>query len=195
VADGLERVNVEPLAGAGFYKEHERAGYVVYPALLRACELLLKLRGGDKLNLAKKLTDASLELFIPNPSPREGKAHRYETMFRTAVEAVKTSPRRITDDELEARVAGGLLKRLNRISGGIVPLWGEQRTTVTTEFAKLVVHDLFRGRCGGRTARLTHEENALADAIYYLTDLQVQERRDQYFAAQAARKENENATQ
>ena len=194
VASVLERVNVEPLAGAGFYKERERAGYVVYPALLRACELLLELRGGDKLNLAEKLTDASLELFIPL-SRKDGKRHRYETMFRTAIEMVKTSPRRISDDELEARVAGRLLKRLDRIQGGVVPLYGETLAKAATDFAQLVVRDLFRRRCGGRTARLTHEMNAMADAIYYLTDRQIGDRWKQYRAAKAARKEKKNATQ
>jgi len=146
------------------------------------------------LNLAKKLTDASLELFIPL-SRKEGKRHRYETVFRTAIEVVKTSPRRISDDELEARVAGRLLKRLDRIEGGVVPLYGETLAKAATYFAQLVVCDLFRRRCGGRTARLTHEENAMADAIYYLTDRQIGERWKQYHAARAARKENKNATQ
>ena len=196
VATVLEQVNVEPLAGAGFYKRRQADGYVVYPALLRACELLLDLQGGEKLNLAQKLTDASLKLFIPL-SRKEGKAHRYETMFRTAIEVVKTSPRSVSDEELEMRVAGNLLKRLPRIQGGVVPLYGEALARAAADYARLVVHDLFRNRCNGSTAKLTHEENALANAIYYLTDIRIGNVWKQYKVERATREaqEKKNANQ
>ncbi|HKZ79719.1 MAG TPA: type I-D CRISPR-associated protein Cas10d/Csc3 [Anaerolineae bacterium] len=190
VAGILEQVNMEPLAAARFYKERQTAGFVVYPALLRACELLLNLKGEGKLNLAQQLTEASLQLYIPL-SKKEGKAHRYETMLRTAVEVVKTSPRNVDDEFLVARVAGHLLKRLNRIDGGVVPLYGEALAQAATDFARLVVFDLFHQHCQGRAARLTHEENAIADAIYYLTDRQIGGAWKKYKADQAARKSKE----
>jgi CRISPR-associated protein Csc3 len=191
VATVLERVNVEPLAGAGFYKQWQAGSHEVYPALLRACELLLHLRGGDKLNLAQKLTDASLKLFSPDRYPQKGRAHRYETMFRTSIEAVKASPRRISDEELQARVAGRLLKRLPRISGGYIPLTGDHQAEAAADFAELVVVDLFRKRCRGSSAQLTHEENALADAIYYLTDRHISERIYQSKSQTSTNKEQE----
>ncbi len=197
IAGVLESVSVEPLAGAGFYKRRQADGYAVYPALLRACHLLLELRGGDKLSLVHRLTGASLRLFIPiRGGKREGKAHRYETMFRTAVQAVKASPPGICDDELEARVAGNLLKRVGRMRGGVVPLSGDALTAAAEDLARLVVRDLFRGRCGGRAAQLTHEENALADGIYCVTDRLVGQAWAEYKAARAAQKgeEDDNAT-
>jgi hypothetical protein len=95
------------------------------------------------------------------------------------------------------RVAGNLLKRLLRAQGGVVPLYGEALAQAAANFAQLVVRELYRNRCRGSSAQLTHEENALADAIYYLTDHQVGKVWKQYKAEKAAREmqEKKNANQ
>ncbi|MBI4530948.1 MAG: type I-D CRISPR-associated protein Cas10d/Csc3, partial [Candidatus Latescibacteria bacterium] len=140
IATLLERINIEPLAGAGFYKEREREEKAVYDTFRLACVTLLTWRGGDKLDLAQRLTEQSLKLFIPRSSnklfiPRSskrGKAHRYETVFRTCVEVVKKHPK-ADDSELIAKVAGALAKRLERIDGGATPLYGDERTAAVAE--------------------------------------------------------------
>lgn len=172
IASVLEKVNLEPLAGAYFYKRWQsETGYDLYPELRIACKIILDCIGGEKLSLAQELTDASLRLFSPNRgNTQQGRAHRYETIFRTAVEVIKSSPQSVKDIELQERVAGKLLKRLSRLSGGYIPLVGQEQVEAATTFAEIVVQKLFAERCRGSKAQLTHEENALADAIYYLTD-------------------------
>jgi hypothetical protein len=62
------------------------------------------------------------------------------------------------------------------MSGGYVPLYGQEQVEAAAHFAQLVVVKVFRQRCRGSKAQLTHEENALADAIYYLTDQHITQR-------------------
>ncbi|MCS6859650.1 MAG: type I-D CRISPR-associated protein Cas10d/Csc3 [Abditibacteriales bacterium] len=184
VAGVLERLNTSPLAGATFYKERERDDRPVYDIFTQGCDILLRKKGGETMELVEQLTERSLDLFLPL-TRREGKAHRYETVFRTAVEVVKRNPK-VSDEELIARVGGAIVKRLERVSGGAVPLHGEELNAAALAFARLVVKDLFRERCKGSAARLTHEENALADAIYFLTDQKIRQRWETYKAKQAA---------
>lgn len=180
VAQILEKYSVEPTAGAHFYKRWQTEnGYELPPALQVACKLLYdqKLKkGGAKLSLAQKLTTVSLQLFNPNRYPLKGRAHRYETIFRTAIEAIKTSPSGLDSAELKERVAGRLLKRLSRLSGGFVSPDEKSLLNSVGQFADLMVDDLFIQRCRSSKAKLTHEENALADAIYYRTDIEITEK-------------------
>jgi hypothetical protein len=184
VAGVLECVNTSPLAGATFYKERERDDRPIYDIFKQACNILLRKKGGETMELVERLSERSLDLFLPS-AKREGKAHRYETVFRTGVEVVKRNPK-VSDEELVARVGGAIVKRLERISGGAVPLYGEDLNTAALEFACLIVKNLFRERCKGSAARLTHEENALADAIYFLTDQKIRQRWADYKAKRAA---------
>ncbi len=101
----------------------------------------------------------------------KGRAHRFETLFRTGVEAVKNNASSSENgEELIARVAGTVLKRLERIidGGGYCPEW-KNRVEITEQLATSLVNDLFIKVCGRSVSKLTHEENHLADAIYFLT--------------------------
>ncbi len=196
IASILQEVNTNHLAGATLYKMRARDGQPSYSAFTRACHLLLPqtdkndLRrdlheGGYTLmldqegeawmNLAKEITDVSLQLYKPNKGKDgRGRAHRFETLFRTGVEALKgNSTTVLDDDERIARVAGTLLKRLERLQEnrqqGYVPLYGTPRIAAARQLAELLVYELFHNRCGQSIAKLTHEENNLADAIYFLT--------------------------
>ncbi|HXR66089.1 MAG TPA: hypothetical protein VN729_09200, partial [Ktedonobacteraceae bacterium] len=196
IAGILQEVNTNYLAGAALYKMRARAGQPFYAAFTRACQLLLpqtatgNLRrdlfaegytlmldqeGEAWMNLAREITDLSLQFYRPNKGKDgRGRAHRFETLFRTGVEALKgNSTSALGDDERIARVAGKLLKRLERLQEnrqqGYVPLYGAQRITAARRLAELLVLELFNARCGESVARLTHEENNLADAIYFLT--------------------------
>ena len=203
VASILQEINTNYLAGAALYKMRERDGLACYPAFTRACQLLLpqstaaSLRralreagytlmldkeGEAWMNLAQEITDVSLQLYRP-ATRKEGRAHRFETLFRTGVEALKSNTTRaMSNEERVARVAGALLKRLERLldnrQQGFGPLYGAQRTAAVQKLAELLVLELFNKSCGQSVAKLTHEENALANAIYFLT----QQEMDRYWA-------------
>lgn len=199
IASILQEINANYLAGAAFYKMRERDGLACYPAFTRACQMLLPhtsahvqrraLREADYtlmldtegetwMNLAQEITEASLQLYRP-ATRKNGRAHRYETLFRTGIEALKSNTTRAMDDEERvARVAGALLKRLERLldnrQQGFGPIYGEQRTAAVQRLAELLVVDLFHNACGQSVAKLTHEENTLADAIYFLTQQEME---------------------
>jgi hypothetical protein len=201
VASVLEEVKTNYLAGATFYKMRERDKNAPYEAFTRACqillpqvgdqfdeirrdlytngyELMIDKEGGDMMNLAQRITDTSLKLYLPI-TQKEGRAHRYESIFRTGVEAIKINAS-AEDEELMARVAGNILKRLDRISGGVCPIYGDRRVETVKEFAELLVNDLFNQLCGRSVSKLTHQENHIADAIYFLTAQQIGARWDEH---------------
>jgi hypothetical protein len=70
-------------------------------------------------------------------------------------------------------VAGTILKRLERLledrKKGYGSLYGVEQVKVVQKLAELLVHELFSNRCGYSISKLTHEENHLADAVYFLT--------------------------
>lgn len=197
VASVLEEINTNYLAGATLYKMRERDKAAPYPAFTRACwlllpqngnqfdevrrtlytdgyQLMIDKEGGDIMNLAQKITDTSLKLYFPSAKPK-GRAHRFETIFRTGVEAIKSNANIDDDAEHVARVAGSILKRLERIreSGGYCPAYGTAQLETVREFAEILVKQLFRERYGRSVSKLTHEENHMADAVYFLTFQQV----------------------
>lgn len=201
IAEVLEQVRTNPFAGATLYKMRARKKAGPYPALTLACQILMPTTtrqglalaipghqagyqfmldqvGGDLMNLAQQVTDISLQLFLPSTG-RTGRAHRYERIFRTGIDAMKSSAR-IPDEELLARVGGAILKRLDRMSGGRCPTYGEVRLALVEQLSSLLVEELFRQRCGGSASTLTHEENRFADAVYFLTALQIRERWETY---------------
>lgn len=211
VASVLEEVRSNFLAGATFYKERERDKAAPYPAFIRACQILLPRQkdrpdpirhilyedgyelmidkeGGTMINLAQEITDTSLKLYLPFTYPAAGRAHRYESIFRTGVEVIKANAGTgSSDDELIAKVAGNVLKRLDRISGGAKPTFGEKRVQVAQKFAELLVKQLFSELCRHSVSKLTHQENAYADAIYFFTAQQIDARWEQHKQEKAER--------
>ncbi len=197
VASVLEEVKTNYLAGATLYKMRERDKAAPYEIFTRACQILLpqyggkfdKARrdlyangyelmidkeGGDMMNLAQQITDVNLKLYRPSAKPK-GRAHRFETIFRTGVEAIKSNANIDDDAELMARVAGKVLKRLERIkeTGGYCPTYGNAQIETVNVLSELLVKQLFSERCRHSVAKLTHEENHMADAIYFLTFQQI----------------------
>jgi CRISPR-associated protein Csc3 len=189
IATILEHIRSNYLAGAALYKmcEREKGAYATFT---RACQILLPQRVGqadasrallsaddytlmmDKegevlMNLVQNITNTSLQLYLPIRK-KEGRAHRYESLFRTGIEAIKSNAT-ADEDELIATVAGNMLKRLDRMSGGKCLLYGEERIETVRHLAELLVRDLYRKRCGRSISKLTHLENVLANAIYFLT--------------------------
>lgn len=197
IASILEEVKTNFLAGATLYKEREREKAGTYPLFMKACQILLPQQGEgadaarqilheagytlmlDKegevwMNIAQEITTLSLDLYLPL-TRSEGRAHRYESLFRTGLEVIKSNAR-LDDVELMAIVAGHVLKRLERISGGVCPLTDKERLDTAGRFAELLVTQLYSQRCGRSISKLTHQENALADAVYLFTCQQVGDR-------------------
>jgi hypothetical protein len=197
VASVLEEFKTNYLAGATFYKMRERDKAPPYEAFTCACQILLPQtanrvdgvrrnlyvngyelmvdkEGDVMMNLAQRITDVCLKLYIPS-TKQKGRAHRFGTIFRTGVEAMKSNANIDDDTELMARVAGKVLKRLERIkeNHGYCPTYGNAQLETVKELSELLVKQLFSERCGHSVSKLTHEENHMADAIYFLTHQKV----------------------
>jgi CRISPR type I-D-associated protein Csc3/Cas10d len=195
VAAILSEMRSNHLAGATLYKMRERDHLKPYTQFTRACQILLPLSGQNTddvrrqlqkegyellmdtngkyyVELAEKLTDVSLQMFLPLSGSSKGRAHRYERLFRTGIESIKNNTRLATPDLIGA-VAGRLLKTLDRATGGVRPSYGEKRNELVHTFARMLVEDLYLTHCDRSTSKLTHLENALADSIYFFTDQQI----------------------
>lgn len=165
----LRLVETHPLAGAYVVKrvltEREWA-----PELLMQAVLWWLIEKGEKkwMNLAKRIAEASFQLFIPS-SRRDGRAHRYENLFRIVVNSIKNGA------EFE-EICGSVIKRLERLSS-------EQRqgrvqefsTEDVRQFVMLIYIDLFQKECKGSLFKLNQRTNQLADGIYFVTHQLVQD--------------------
>ena len=147
------------------------------------------------MNLAEQITDLSLQLYLPLQT-KKGRAHRYERVFRTGIEGIKSNAL-LSLDEMVQRVAGHILKRLRYMKGGVPLAYGEEQTRIARALAELLVQQLFEVRCKCSVSKLTHEENWLADTVYFLTDEQINARWTAYRQRnpQAAKIESEIAAE
>jgi CRISPR type I-D-associated protein Csc3/Cas10d len=193
VSGRLEHVNVNPLAGAYFYKEfaRENEGYSPRSPLDIACEVLLENQGGDLMDLVEKIAEKSLQIALPLSGSGRGKPHRYELVFREAVSAIRQAQKAIPGmrqamtsgkkpyqeiiTELKRLSAGKLLKSLERRKASgrgdvMVRAWGEKLGSLVGDFIDLLIDDVYLTRAGGNLATFIRLENNLADGIYYYTD-------------------------
>jgi len=216
VAKRLVRLNVDPLAGAHFYKEYgrENEGQSPYSPLDVACEVLLDIRGGEMMDLVERIASKSLEMALPRFATGRGKARRYELVFREAVSAMRKARQMIPETreaavsgrrpsegsiaELKRLTAGTLLKRLERRQDSrrgeiFVRAWGDELGRLVGEFVDILVDDLYMGRAGGSFARFLRLENSLADGIYYYTDRNLSRLWGEYQQQKAARTETAEA--
>jgi len=193
VSGRLERFNVDPLAGAYFYKEYgrENDGQSPYSPLDVACEVLLEIQGGELMDLVERIAHKSLEIALPYFTTGRGKARRYELLFREGVSAMRKAQQMVPEmreaavsggrpsaqsvAELKRLAAGTLLKGLERRQESrrgeiFVRARGQNLGRLVGEFVDILVDDLYLGRARGSFARFLRLENALADGIYYYTD-------------------------
>lgn len=193
IAGRLERVNVDPLAGAHFYKEYgrENDGQFPPPPFDVACGVLLEIQGGELMDLVEKIARKSLEIALPFKPSGRGKARQYELIFRETVSAMRKAQQTIPEMrqaafksqqpseqsivELKRLTAGTLLKGLERRQEGrrgeiFVHARGEELNRLVTEFVDIVVDELYLRRAGGNFARFLRLENTIADGIYYYID-------------------------
>jgi hypothetical protein len=193
ISSRLGTLNTSPLAGATFYKEYGRLndGQSPFPALTKACEVLLDIQGGELMDLVERIASKSLEIALPRGTTGRGKARRYELIFREAVSAMRKAQQMIPEmreaalgghppaeqsiAELKQLTAGTLLKGLERRQetrrGEIfVRARGKELGQLVGEFVDLLVDELYLGRAKGGFANFLRLENSLADGIYYYTD-------------------------
>jgi len=78
IAHRLERLNVDPLAGAHFYKEYgrENEGKSPYSPFDVACEVLLEIQGGELMDLVERIARKSLDIALPFGVAGRGKARQ-----------------------------------------------------------------------------------------------------------------------
>jgi len=219
VAGRLGLVNVNPLAGAHFYREYSRLNndQSPFPTLARACEVLLEIQGGELMGLVEQIAEKALEIglpFRPRAGQRRGTARRYELVFREGVGAMRKAfnlipelretaltgrpPSADSIAELKRLASGTLLKGMNRRQGTkrgevFVNPWRKDLGELTGEFLDLLVDEVYLNRARGSFARFLRLENSLADGVYYCTDRSLSRLWDKYKQQKAARKSEEAA--
>lgn len=197
VAERLEELTHNPLAGAHFYKQYSRLPEEPVPhgTYARACEVLLERRGGELMEIVKELASRSMELFLPYPQYGRGKAHTYELVFREAMDAIRKAPAK-SREELQSLAAGTLLKGLerrwlSRRGEGIVNPDRGDLNQMVGNFVGMLIGEVLEKRANGSMAAFNRLANSLADGIYYEIDRQVAARmadwRKQVEARKAAR--------
>ena len=210
IAGRLGLANVNPLAGAHFYKEYGRLneGQSPYSPLDIACEVLLEIQGGELMGLVEQITEKSLQMGLPMGAYGRGKARRYELVFRKGVDAMRKAFNLIPElretaltgkppsaeavGELKRLAAGTLLKAMERRQATergeiFVNPWRMNLGQLTGEMVNILVDQVFLGRAGGSFARFLRLENSLADGVYYYTDRHLSEKWDEYRVAKAER--------
>jgi len=214
IAARLNLTNVEPLAGATFYKEYGRLNedQSPFPPLARACEVLLDYFGGEMMDLVNHIAEESLKIRLPFRKNDRGKAHSYELVFREAVDALrkaftvipelkaaaltgeKPSTQNVT--ELKRLASGTLLKAMERRQGAdglINPAYKDSKRqdlgALVGSFIDLIVDEVYLKRAAGSFAKFLHLENSIADGVYYLTDRTIGAKWESNQAAKAAKAE------
>jgi len=209
----LGRLNVDPLAGAYFYKEYgrEHDGQSPGSPFDIACEVLLKIQGGERMGLVEKIARKSLEIALPSGVAGRGKARRYELIFRETVSAMREAQKAIPEMrkaalggarpseqaiiELKQLTAGTLLKGLERRQESHRgEIWvhprGEDLKRLVGEFVDIVVDELYLGRAGGSFARFLRLENTIANGIYYYIDRHLSQYWEEFKQQRAAQEPN-----
>lgn len=203
IAERLSLCNVDPLAGAHFYKEYSRLndGESPFSPLDIACEVLIDILGGDLMNLVEEISQQALAIRLPLRSRGRGKVHNYELAFREAVSALRKgfalvpalrhaaltgqAPPSDAIAELKHLASGTLLKAMERRAitkrgEGFINPWSENLNQLTLNLIDTLVDQVYLGRAGGSFARFLQLENSLADGVYYYTDRHLSELWQQY---------------
>ncbi len=164
VSSVLHQLDVHPMAGAHFFKRRLTEHSYAADPFVRACRAIDQMRGGMEMELAREIALASLKLYKPDIS-QEGRAHRYENLFRLVVKGIK-------EGREKSEICGLLFKRLERLAkqpSGYVPRIEEK---AIQEFVDLIYDRFYMDVCGGNIAKLNQRQNQLADGIFFETHLE-----------------------
>jgi hypothetical protein len=195
-------MTTEPLAGAYFYKEFARLNEekTPYEFYTRACQILLEQLGGEKMVLSEQLAEKSMELFLPyrrSMKQQRGKARSYELMFREAVDGFKKIYKKVVPihggttveaehiSEVKNLLSGKLLKGLERRQeskrgDGKANPWRGNLKFLVQEFVELIVENLFLEHSHGSFTEFNQVVNSMADGIFFVTDMKINEKWEQY---------------
>jgi CRISPR-associated protein Csc3 len=168
ISNLLHIVEVHPLAGAYVYKRYCTEHGWIDTSFEKACQLWWQKKkketeGGEGwMNLAERIAEASCALYRPNTS-KDGRAHRYENLFRTIVKGIM---RGAGKDEL----AGLVMKRLERLVNSgqgyvFLPIKHEH----VEHLVDLVYGEFYEKMCQKSLFKLNQRQNQLADGIYFVT--------------------------
>lgn len=210
VAGRLSLTNVNPLAGAHFYKEFSRLneGKTPLSPLDTACALLLEIYGGDLMNLVEDVSQQALAIRLPFRGSGRGKVHNYELTMREGVSALRkafalvptlreatvTGERPPTEaiTEIKYLASGALLKAMERRiaarrGDGVINPWYGDLNQLTHNLIDTLVDEVYLKRADGSFARFLRLENSLADGVYYYTDRHLPELWEKYNQRKAER--------
>jgi len=201
VAARLEELGANPLAGAFFYRQYARLNDEQSPfdTYTKACSILLERKGGALMNIATQLAEKSLALFLPLTRYGRGKAHVYELMFRTAVEAIRKAPS-ADIEETKSFAAGTLLKALERRSQserseGIVNPTRGNLNQLAWEFVSILVDEVLVNRARRSVVNFNRLANSLADAIYFQIDRELPSAWERWKETRDAQSEHEGGNE
>ncbi|UAC48351.1 type I-D CRISPR-associated protein Cas10d/Csc3 [Bacillus aquiflavi] len=158
----LRLVQIHPLPGAHVVKRALSERHKI-PELLRKAVIWWSNEKGEKkwMNLAQAIAEASFKLYIPN-SKSDGRAHRYENLFRTVIKSIKNGAE---FDE----ICGTVIKRLERLKkdqkqGRIMKFSNED----VKKLVEAIYIDFYQKECKGNLFKLNQRVNQLADGIYFV---------------------------
>jgi len=203
VSARIKRFNIDPLAGAFFYRQYDRERDNTSPRSLVgvACQLILQEKGDEWMSIVEQIARKSLEIALPIGAIGRGKAHRYELLFRETVAAMRKAQQVIPElreatlraqrpsdqvvAELKVLTVGAVLKMLRRRQdnqrwGVFVRAWGEDLNRLVKEFVDLVVDELYLKRAKGDLAAFLQLENQVANGVYYYTDINLDDLWNEY---------------
>ncbi|MGI6128117.1 MAG: hypothetical protein ACOYEF_14475, partial [Planifilum sp.] len=161
----LHQLDVHPMAGAHFFKRHLTEHAYAADPFVRACRAIDQMRGGMEVSLAREIALASLKLYKPDIS-QEGRAHRYENLFRLVVKGIK-------EGREKSEICGLLFKRLERLAKQSSKReYVRVEEKAVQEFVDLIYDRFYMDACGGNIAKLNQRQNQLADGIFFETHLE-----------------------
>lgn len=179
----LHQLEVHPMPGAYYFKQllqeedkknkrHSASRTFLTNSVVQSCRELNQIKGGYEMELAKKISEASFALYEPY-NQIDGRAHRYENLFRTVVKGIKEGGE-------PSELAGQVMKRLERLVSQ-QDRSGKVHLPIDVDAVKwlvaLVYEDFFRKRCGGNLAKLNQKQNLIAAGVFFETHQMVQEKR------------------
>lgn len=168
ISSTLQLVTIHPLAGPHVVKRTLNNGYPANESLMVACRLLNQMKGGKLMSIAERIARASCQLYIPS-SKQDGRAHRYENLFRTVVKAIKDGA-----DPFE--IYGTVSKRLDRLRrASNYGYFLKYQPDDVKKLVDIIYDEFYLQECKGNLFILKQRENQVADGVFFITHQLVKE--------------------
>jgi CRISPR-associated protein Csc3 len=170
----LHTIDCHPLPGAHFFKRYLAENVHAVDGFHRSCMAINLFRGGNEMEVARQIALASLALYQPYIN-KEGRAHRYEQLFRLVVKGIKNGAEK-------SALKGSVMKRLERLRNQKNGFVVSDHADAIERLVDLVYDRVYLEICGGSLAKLTQKENQIADGVFFeihMEGLQGMEKRKQ----------------